>query len=130
MAYIDVVLDANDEVTPTFQAEDIGGRHSLGERLHFTAQASRTTSASTSIDIALDCCMVKQDGTLFQMHNGSGFVDAWYQLDDNYLDLASSRDTYIRVRDYAYGTAYRLRYNTNSTTPIRVLVETPYRDAK
>lgn len=128
MAYIDTVLSGQGQVTPTFQAEDIGGRHGLGERLHFTAQASRTTPSTTSIDIALDCCMVKQDGTLFQMHNGSGFVDAWYVLDSDFLDVNSGRDTHLRARDYAYGTAYRLRYNSSSTVPIRVFVETLFRN--
>ena len=80
MAYINVVLDAQGEVTPTFKAEDIGGRRPLGDTLYFSAQASRTTNTSTSIDIALWSCGVNEDGTLHQMHNGTQLVDAWYFL--------------------------------------------------
>ena len=127
MAYINVVLDAQGEVTPTFKAEDIGGRRPLGDTLYFSAQASRTTNTSTSIDIALWSCGVNEDGTLHQMHDGTELVDAWYLIDDNYLDLTSSRDTFIRWRTLSYGFAYRFRYQTNATVPMRVLVETPFR---
>ena len=117
-------------MTPTFKAEDIGGKGHIGEQFRLVAQGARTTSASTSVDIALDACLVNEDGTLHQMHNGTQLVDAWYTADSDFLDLSSSTDSYIRGRAFGYGVAFRLRYSTNSTTPIRILVETIYRDVK
>ena len=130
MAFINVVLDAEDEVTPTFTSEDIGGKGHIGEQFRLLAQGSRTTATNNGIDIALDACLVNEDGTLHQMHNGTELVDAWYKVDGAFFSISSSRDTHVRSKIYGYGVAFRFRYNTNSTTPIRVLVETQYRDVK
>ena len=128
MAYIDVVLAAEDEVTPWFRAEHIGGQGHFGGTLHIAIQGARTTASSDQIDIALESCMVNEDGTLFQMHNGTELVDAWHRIDSDYIDLTPSRDTHLRLsHSQAYGAAFRLRYNSNSTSPVRVVVVTPFR---
>ena len=68
-----------------------------------------------------------EDGSLMQMHDGTSLIDAWYTLDSDWHDLNSSRDTHYRQADYAYGMAFRLRYMSNTTDPVDVIVETQHR---
>ena len=128
MAYIETRLAGRNDVTPTFFAEEIGGRGHVGENLHIATQASRASDSSTSIDIALDVCIALEDGTLHQMHDGTSLINAWWTLDSDWHDLSSSRDTHYRQTDTAYGLAFRLRYMSNTTDPVDVIVETQYRN--
>ena len=85
MSNIDVVLDAEDEVTPTFMLEDVSEDPTLSRGV-VVLQASRNGNHSTAVDFALDVCMVNEDGTLHQMHNGTKLVDAWHQTADDVLN--------------------------------------------
>lgn len=125
MSYINVVLDAEDEVTPSFTSGDVSGDPTRSAIVPI--QVSRTGSTVADIDLALDACVLNEDGTLHQVHNGTKLVDAWHQIDGSILDLTSTRDTHWTSRTPRPGTAYRLRYNTNATTPVRVVVPTPFR---
>ena len=128
MAYINEVLDAEDEVTTMFTSEEIGGQGHFGTTLHVAMQGSRTTSDSGNVIVSLDTCMINEDGTLHQMHNGTELVDAWFPTVSNFFVLNSTRNTYMRVlRNQVFGLMYRLRYSSNGTTPIRLVVATPFR---
>ena len=127
MAYIETRLAGRNDLTPTFFAEDVGGRGHVGENFHFASQASRASDSSTSIDIALDMCLVLEDGSLMQMHDGTSLVDAWYTRSSDWHDLSSSRDTHYNQADLTYAMAFRLRYMSNTTDPVDVIVETQYR---
>ena len=128
MAYINVVLDAEGEVTPGFTSEEIGGQGHFGTTLHLAIQGSRTTSGSNSVTVSLDICMVNEDGTLHQMHNGTELVDAWHPAISSFIVLNNTRHTHLRVlHSQVFGLMYRLRYSSNGTTPIRLVVATPFR---
>lgn len=125
---IDVTLDAQNEVTPTFTWFDINGKLNTSFSHRLVVQGVRTTNTSGTINIALDGCMLDNDGQLLQRHNGTGMEDAWHELDSDSLAISSSEHSEIRIGYSLYpGFMYRMRYNSAATAPIRIMIFTPYR---
>lgn len=136
MANIDVVLDAEDEVTPTFTLYDVmmaGGQN--GDAVRVVVQAARTTNTGNAVNIALDACVVLDDLTLMQRHNGTSLEDAWHETSGNFIQLSSDDDNNGRRDDIDDGAKlqpgliYRVRYNSAQTDPVRVVIFTPNRKA-
>ena len=118
MAYIDIILDGNNETTPTFGFWD-----ALPIQARIAVQAVRTTNTAGVVNIALEECVLLEDGTLLQMHNGTAFVDAWHEADSDYIAFAGTEHSEFTESEYfRMGLVYRLRYNSTVTNPIRVVV--------
>ena len=125
--FIDVILDAQHEVTPTFFLRDIHGPGHGSNRL--VAHASRTTKVTTAVQCVLDGCLIYEDGELLQHRLTNGkLADAWHQIQDKYIDLSTSERSEIN-QSYTgvENVAYRIRYKTNVTIPINVVIPTAYR---
>ena len=118
MAYIDIILDGNNETTPTFGIWD-----ALPIQDRIAVQAVRPTDTTAVVNIALDKCVLLEDGTLLQMHIGNALIDAWHQIDSDYIAFAAADHTESADTEISrLGFAYRLRYSSVTTDPIRVVV--------
>ena len=133
---IDVLLDAEDEVTPEFTAWDCGFER--GREPVFAAQAARTDDSGTLVNLDLDACIVLADGSKLQRFNTTTdqLEDAWREVADALIVVAAGADdgiiddTQLDAARLRHGMAYRLRYDAaaGTTDEIRVVVHTPYRD--
>ena len=124
MTNINVVLNAEDEVTPTFTSRDCGLRGSG----RLTIQGARTTNTNAAVNIALDAVILDDKGNILQRHNGSALEDAWHEVISSTLAFTSTEHDEIAFTfNIVPGLLYRFRYNTNATNPIRVVAYTPDR---
>ena len=136
--YIDVILDALNETTPVFTLADIYGREA-GSQIGYNQsrvplQAVRTTNTSGTVSFALEACMMLEDGTLLQQHNGTALEDAWDMVpaSGTYLSMTSTEHgEWVSAANPGnlFGAALRVRYASSTTDPVRIVIPTRYRTA-
>ena len=136
--YIDVILDALNETTPVFTLADIYGREA-GSQIGYNqgripAQVVRTTNTASNVNLVLEACLMLEDGTLLQQHNGTALEDAWDQTPPtgNYVALTSTEHGELVPNTNPtnlFGMALRLRYASSGTDPVRIVIPTRYRTA-
>ena len=119
-AIIDVVLDAQNEVTPVFEIAyppEGQGRGMFGF-CHIAIQGTRVTG-NTAVDLEIQESIVGADGSVSWVEERTGDVSVTASHTAGQGDIQY-------INPIIPGVRYRVRYGTNATDEIRVRVAAPY----